>query len=60
MRVEWLLLELERAEDIARYIAKDNPDAAARWVVELFDTAECPAGFPESGRVVPEADILRI
>ena len=23
--------------EIARYIAKDNPDAAERWVNELFD-----------------------
>ncbi len=60
MKVEWSPLALERVEDIAQYIAQDNPDAAARWVVELFDTVERLADFPESGRVVPEVGIRRI
>jgi len=53
-------LALERVEDVAQYIAQDNPDAAVRWVVELFDTVERLADFPESGRVVPEVGIRRI
>ena len=46
--------------DIARYIAKDNPDAAIRWVNELFEAVERLADFPESGRVVPEVGVRRI
>jgi plasmid stabilization system protein ParE len=51
---------LERVEYIALYIAQDNPDAAVRWVVELFDAVERLADFPQSGRIVPEVGIRRI
>lgn len=60
MKVEWSPLALERVEDIAQYIAQDDPDAAVRWVVELFDAVERLAEFPQSGRVVPEVGIRRI
>ncbi|EAR22291.1 Plasmid stabilization system protein [Nitrococcus mobilis Nb-231] len=60
MKVEWSPLALDRVSDIARYIAKDNPGAAERWVNELFDSVERLADFPESGRVVPEAGVRRI
>lgn len=56
MKVDWSPLALERVEDIAQ----DNPDAAIRWVVGLFDTVERLADFPQSGRVVPEVGIRRI
>jgi plasmid stabilization system protein ParE len=58
--VEWSPLALDRVSDIARYIAKDNPDAAIRWVNELFEAVERLADFPESGRVVPEVGVRRI
>lgn len=60
MKVEWSPLALDRVTDIARYIAKDNPGAAERWVNELFDAVERLADFPESGRVVPEVGVRRI
>ena len=60
MKVEWSPLALDRVTDIARYIAKDNPYAAERWVNELFDAVERLADFPESGRVVPEIGVRRI
>lgn len=60
MTVEWSSLALDRVSDIARYIAKDKPDAAERWVNELFDSVERLADFPESGRVVPEVGVRRI
>lgn len=60
MRVEWSPLALERVSDIARYIAKDDPGAAERWVNELFDSVERLADFPESGRIVPEVGVRRI
>ncbi|WP_227367397.1 type II toxin-antitoxin system RelE/ParE family toxin [Halomonas sp. M20] len=60
MKVEWSPLALEKVEDIAQYIARDNPDAALRWVDELFSVVERLAEFPESGRVVPEVKIHRI
>ncbi len=36
------------------YIARDDPDAAVQWTVQLFDAVEGLTRFPESGRVVPE------
>lgn len=60
MKVEWSPLALDRVSDIARYIAKDNPGAAERWVNELFDSVERLADFPESGRIVPEVGVRRI
>ena len=60
MKVEWSPLALDRVSEIARYIAKDNPDAAERWVNELFDAVERLVDFPESGRVVPEVGVRRI
>lgn len=60
MKVEWSPLALDRVSDIARYIAKDNPGAAERWVNELFDSVERLVGFPESGRIVPEVGVRRI
>lgn len=60
MKVEWSPLALERVSEIARYIAKDNPDAAERWVNELFESVERLADYPQSGRVVPEVGVQRI
>ena len=60
MNVERSPLALDRVSDIARYIAKDNPGAAERWVNELFDSVARLADFPESGRVVPEVGVRRI
>ena len=60
MKVEWSPLALDRVSEIARYIAKDNPDAAERWVNDLFDAVERLVDFPESGRIVPEVGVRRI
>jgi plasmid stabilization system protein ParE len=54
MQVAWTDPALERVDEIALHIAQDNPDAATRWTVELFDAVEQLVDFPESGRVVPE------
>ena len=54
MQVVWTDPALERVEEIAVYIAQDDPDAAVRWTVELFEAVTRLADFPESGRMVPE------
>jgi toxin ParE1/3/4 len=41
-------------EDIVRYIARHNSDAAARLGYELITRAEGLSAFPEMGRAVPE------
>lgn len=60
MKVEWSPLALDRVSDIARFIARDNPAAAERWINELFDAVERLAEFPESSRIVPEVGVQRI
>lgn len=60
MKIVWSPLALERVEDIAQYIAEDKPDAAIKWVDELFSTVERLADFSKSGRMVPEVGSPRI
>ena len=60
MAVHWFPLALERVEEIAEYIAEDNPEAAAHWVNELFNTVDRLNDFPISGRVVPETNVRHI
>lgn len=60
MKIVWSPLALERVEDTARYIAENSPDAAVRWVEDLFSAVERLADFPESGRMAPELGSPRI
>jgi toxin ParE1/3/4 len=53
-RVVWSPRAIRRATEAARYVAEDNPNAAAEWARGLFDSARPLAQFPELGRVVPE------
>jgi plasmid stabilization system protein ParE len=41
-------------EDIVRYIAQHNPEAAIRMGYELISRADSLTPFPEIGRSVPE------
>jgi len=41
-------------QDLAAYIAEDNPTAARRFVRSVFQIVERLTDFPESGRIVPE------
>ncbi len=54
MKVVWSPLAVDRVEEIAGYIAQDNPAAAEQWVKAVFDKVWQTALFPESGRLVPE------
>jgi len=60
MKLLWSPLALERATDIASYIALDKPAAAENWVLELFERVERLPKHPRSGRKVPEIRIDRI
>jgi toxin ParE1/3/4 len=53
LKVEFSPTALFDLEDIADYIAKDNPIAAEQWVEKLVAAAERVAGHPRSGRAVP-------
>lgn len=60
MMIEWSPLALERAGEIAGYIALDKPSAAESWLDGLFESVERLEPHPMRGRVVPEVNIERI
>ena len=57
MKIIWSPLAVERASEIAEYIAQDNPTVAENWVNSVFTRVEQLKKFPESGRIVPEIKI---
>ena len=54
MRIIWSHCALERAAEIADYIAEDNPSAAKKWITQLFEHVKKIEQFPESTRIVHE------
>jgi toxin ParE1/3/4 len=54
VKIIWSPLAIERASEIAEYIAIDNETAALKWVDEIFNRVKQLEYFPESGRHVPE------
>ena len=54
MKIIWSPLAIDRASEIAEYIALDNPSVADRWVTTVFSKVEQLASSPEIGRIVPE------
>ena len=54
MKLVWTPIALDQAEEIAKFIADDNPYAAEKWLSGLFEAAERLEDYPESGRPVPE------
>ena len=45
---------IEDLENIVRFIARDNPPAAAEFGAKLIESVRHLAAFPRLGRVVPE------
>lgn len=54
MNIIWSPLSINRINEIADFISKDNPEAAKRWIDDLFIKVEQIEEFPLGGRVVPE------
>lgn len=54
MKIIWSPLAIERASEIAEYIAQDSVSAAENWINAVFEKVEQLKQFPDSGRVVPE------
>jgi toxin ParE1/3/4 len=55
MKVVWSKRALERVEEIALYIARDDSQAAIDWTLGLFDSVEWLAQYPRMGR--PARDV---
>ena len=49
-------MAIDRASEIAEYIALDKPAAADKWITTIFSKVEQLASSPEIGRVVPEIE----
>ena len=54
MKIVWSPLAVDRASEIARYIAQDKPSAAKKWINKVFTKVEQLKSSPEIGRIVPE------
>jgi toxin ParE1/3/4 len=54
MIIVWSPLAVDRASEIAGYIAQDKPSAAEKWIQTVFSKVEQLQAFPEIGRIVPE------
>ena len=50
MKIRWLDVAVDDLEDIADYIAQDNPVAAKRMVTRLWASVQTLAIHPEAGR----------
>jgi toxin ParE1/3/4 len=54
MKIIWSPLAIDRASEIASYIAQDKPSAAKSWIDTVFSKVERLKSSPEIGRIVPE------
>lgn len=54
MHAEFSPVALADLEEIADFIARDDPKAAENWVERLVQIADRAAALPRAGRVVPE------
>jgi toxin ParE1/3/4 len=54
MKIIWSPLAIDRATEIAEYIALDNPTAAQKWIDLIFQEVELLVSSPKMGRAVPE------
>ncbi len=56
MKLRWSPLAVERAAEIGKYIALDDPSAAVKWIASVFGLVEQLESFPQSGAIVPETN----
>ena len=54
MRIIWSPLAVDRASEIADYIAQDKPSATEKWIDTVFSKVEQLKSSPEIGRILPE------
>ena len=54
LSIRWSARAMGDLDQIATYIARDNPKAAREWIAKLRDTAENAARMPLAARIVPQ------
>ena len=52
--VRWTPQALDDLEAVCLFIARDAPPVSAIFAQQAFEATDRLAGFPESGRIVPE------
>lgn len=55
MTIRWALLALEHIVEIGSYIYRENPQAAERWIRQVFARVKRLEQFPNSGKKNKEA-----
>ena len=60
MRISWSARARADLRDLRKYIAKDSPYYARRFVTKIVASVEKLAMHPEIGRQVPEAELSDI
>ena len=60
MKVFWTKESLLRLKEIDTYIARDNLNAAEKFIDKLIEIAESLVKNPERGRIVPEFSLHQI
>lgn len=53
-KLSWTAPAVDDLDDIAAFIAAENPHAAAKLVASAFDAVDRLRRFPDAGRYVPE------
>jgi len=54
MKIVWSALDVDKAAEIAEYIAHDKPPAAEKWVDTVFSRVEQLSASAALGRIVAE------
>jgi plasmid stabilization system protein ParE len=52
--IKWTPQAADDLESIANFIAKDSPNYARLFVIDVLDAVDRLVVFPQSGRIVPE------
>lgn len=56
MTIQWAPLALERIVEIGAYIHREDPQAAERWIRQVFERVKQLDAFPLSGKRNKETD----
>ena len=56
MKVEWSECAQDDLDDLVRYISRDSAFYARRFAERIVLSTRRLQGFPESGRMIPEAE----
>ena len=54
VEIRWTLQAFDDLESIVDFIAKDSPQYARLFVVDIFEATHRLVKFPNSGRIIPK------